>query len=205
MTTPSHDWKSTGGAPGLPRWNRGRKVRRGDEMVWWRCHKLSLPHWSSAAYNLNLALVQPSSTAAERVFSILRSHFDDHQAGALEDSLEAAVMVAYNYPGWLTVHLSDAQMDTLARAWAQPLPLPLPAVLLSFVNRHTCTYKLTHTCAKPHWYRHILIHVTTCLDINFYLPFTVQYLIKYTNDQKFVSWCASTVEHNFTFWALNGH
>ena len=24
MTTPSHDWKSTGGAPGLPRWNRGR-------------------------------------------------------------------------------------------------------------------------------------------------------------------------------------
>ena len=24
MTTPSHDWKSTGGAPGLPCWNRGR-------------------------------------------------------------------------------------------------------------------------------------------------------------------------------------
>ena len=24
VTTPSHDWKSTGGAPGLPRWNRGR-------------------------------------------------------------------------------------------------------------------------------------------------------------------------------------
>ena len=72
------------------------QVRRGDEMVWWRRHKLSLPHWSSAAYNL--ALVQPSSAAAERVFSILRSHFDDHQAGALED-LEAAVMLAYNYRG----------------------------------------------------------------------------------------------------------
>ena len=54
-------------------------------------------HWSSAAYNLNLALVQPSSAAAERVFSILRSHFDDHQAGALEDYLEAALMLAYNY------------------------------------------------------------------------------------------------------------
>ena len=75
-------------------------------------------------------------------------------------------------------------------------PLPLPALLLCFVTRHTCTYKLTHTCAKPHWYRHILIHVTTCLDINFYLPFTVQHvvamtifhlrqanLIKYTSDQ----------------------
>ena len=57
------------------------QVRRGDEMVWWRRHKLSQPHWSSAAYNL--ALVQPSSAAAERVFSILRSHFDYHQAGAL--------------------------------------------------------------------------------------------------------------------------
>ena len=74
-------------------------MRRGDEMVWWRRHKLSLPHWSSAAYNLNLASVQPSSAAAERVFSILRSHFDDHQAGALEDYLEAAVMLAYNYRG----------------------------------------------------------------------------------------------------------
>ena len=55
------------------------QVRRGDEIVW--CHKLSSPHWSSATYNL--ALVQPSSVAAERVLSILRSHFDDHQAGAL--------------------------------------------------------------------------------------------------------------------------
>ena len=74
-------------------------MRRGDEMVWWRRHKLSLPHWSSAAYNLNLALVQPSRAAAERVFSILRSHFDNNPAGALEDYLEAAVMLAYNYRG----------------------------------------------------------------------------------------------------------
>ena len=37
-----------------------------------------------------------------------------------------------------------------------------------------------HTCAKPHRYRHILIHVTTCLDINFYLPFTVQYVLAMT-------------------------
>ena len=72
-------------------------MRRGDEMVWWRRHRLSLPHWSFAAHNL--AFVQPSSAAAERVFSILRSHFDDHQAGVLEDYLEAAVMLAYNYRG----------------------------------------------------------------------------------------------------------
>ena len=120
---------------------------------------------------------------------------------------------------WLTyctpVWCADGHTCAGVRATS---PLPLPALLLSFVNRHTCTYKLTHTCAKPHWYRHILIHVTTCLDINFYLPFTVQYvvamtifhlrqanLIKYTSDQKFISWCASTVEHYFTFWALNGH
>ena len=67
-------------------------------MVWWRRHKQSLPHWlSSAAYNL--PLVQPSSAGAERVFSILRSHFDDHQAGELEDYLQAAVMLVYNYRG----------------------------------------------------------------------------------------------------------
>jgi len=42
-------------------------------------------------------LLQPSSAAAERVFSMLKSLMDDQQAGnALQDYQQAALMIHYN-------------------------------------------------------------------------------------------------------------
>jgi len=41
-------------------------------------------------------LVQPSSAAAERVFSLLSAAFSDQQDSALADYLQASVMLQYN-------------------------------------------------------------------------------------------------------------
>ena len=38
-----------------------------------------------------------SSAAAEIVFSLLKAAFNEQQASALEDYLEASVMLSYNY------------------------------------------------------------------------------------------------------------
>ena len=53
-----------------------------------------LPHWTSAVKKV--LLLQPSSAAAERVFSILNSSFNDQQEHALVDYLQASVMTQYN-------------------------------------------------------------------------------------------------------------
>ena len=53
-----------------------------------------LPHWSSA--ERKVLVVQPSSAAAERVFSILSISFTDQQEQSLEDYVEASVMLQYN-------------------------------------------------------------------------------------------------------------
>ena len=45
---------------------------------------------------MKLLLVQTSSAAAERVFSILNSSFNDLQEHALVDYLQASVMLQYN-------------------------------------------------------------------------------------------------------------
>ena len=50
-----------------------------------------ITHWSSAV--MKVLLVQPSSAAAERVFSILNSTFNDSQEHALVDYLQACVML----------------------------------------------------------------------------------------------------------------
>ena len=50
-----------------------------------------ISHWSSAV--MKVLLVQPSSAAAERVFSILNSSFNDSQEHALVDYLQACVML----------------------------------------------------------------------------------------------------------------
>ncbi len=73
----------------------GVQIEHGQELQWWKARRQQLPHWSAAARRL--ALVQPSSAAAERVFSLLHAAFDDQQANALEDYLEAAIMLAYNH------------------------------------------------------------------------------------------------------------
>ena len=65
-----------------------------DEKVsWWAAHRDTLPHW--AALVKQLLLIQPSSAAAERVFSLLSS-LSSQQDRALEDYIEASVMIRYN-------------------------------------------------------------------------------------------------------------
>jgi hypothetical protein len=66
---------------------------------WWKNHSNPdsggcLPHWSSAAQKV--FLVQPSSATAERVFSMLNCSFGDQQQNALEDVVEATIMLQYN-------------------------------------------------------------------------------------------------------------
>ena len=65
-----------------------------DVLTFWKNHVRSLPHWSTAASKV--AVVQPSSAAAERVFSILKRSFSDTQYGSLNDLIESSVMLQYN-------------------------------------------------------------------------------------------------------------
>ena len=55
--------------------------------------KLSQP----AKAACRVALIQPSSAAAERVFSILASSFGKQQESSLEDYVQLSVMMQYNY------------------------------------------------------------------------------------------------------------
>ena len=44
-----------------------------------------------------ITLIQPSSAAAERVFSLLASSFNNNQESALEDYIQTSVMLQYNH------------------------------------------------------------------------------------------------------------
>ena len=64
-----------------------------DVLQWWRKQEKDLPHWSMA---LNTALlVQPSSAASERVFSLLQNCFKSQQCSSLEDDIESSIMLQY--------------------------------------------------------------------------------------------------------------
>ena len=65
-----------------------------DAQDWWERHMEDLPHWSTA-FKLVL-LVQPSSAAAERVFSLLQNSFSQRQSSSLEDYIETSLMLQYN-------------------------------------------------------------------------------------------------------------
>lgn len=65
-----------------------------DKVTWWAAHRDTLPHW--CALVKKLLLIQPSSAAAERVFSLLSNAFTSQQDFALQDYLEASVMLRYN-------------------------------------------------------------------------------------------------------------
>ena len=52
-------------------------------MAWWRNHSSELPYWSNALKKV--LLVQSSSAAVERVFSILKSSFGPQQDHSLQD------------------------------------------------------------------------------------------------------------------------
>ena len=66
-----------------------------DPVDWWQRNSANLPHWSNAASQV--LLVQPSSAAAERVFSILNSCFTDQQETSLHDYIESSLMLQYNH------------------------------------------------------------------------------------------------------------
>ena len=73
----------------------GDSTEKGKKKVgWWRDHSQDLLHWSAAAKKV--FLVQPSSAAAERVFSLLAATFTNQQVCALQDYLETSLMVRYN-------------------------------------------------------------------------------------------------------------
>ena len=60
----------------------------------WLNHKDRLPTWF-AAYQ-KVLLLQPSSAASERVFSILNNTFNNQQQRCLQDLIETSLMLQYN-------------------------------------------------------------------------------------------------------------
>ena len=66
-----------------------------DKLEWWKVHENELPYWSAACQLV--LLVQPSSAAAERVFSLLSNSFGDQQTSSLEETIETSIMLQYNY------------------------------------------------------------------------------------------------------------
>jgi len=65
-----------------------------DILRWWKSHREKLPSWSGAAKKF--LPLPPSSASAERVFSLMNQSFSDSQQQALNDYLEASLMLQYN-------------------------------------------------------------------------------------------------------------
>ncbi len=63
-------------------------------LAWWKQHASNLPNWANAVKQV--VLVQPSSAAAERAFSILNDSFAPTQFSSLADYVEISVMLQYN-------------------------------------------------------------------------------------------------------------
>ena len=53
------------------------------------------PNWANVCKII--LLVQPSSAAAERVFSLLQNTFSRQQSRSLEDYVAVSMMLQYNY------------------------------------------------------------------------------------------------------------
>ena len=66
-----------------------------DALLWWKTNSTDLPHWSAAA--ADALLVQPSSAAAERVFSLLKASFGPQQDTTLNDYIQASLMLQFNH------------------------------------------------------------------------------------------------------------
>ena len=65
-----------------------------DICEWWKSNETVLPNWGGAAKKA--LLVQPSSAASERVFSLLNNTFGKKQNNSLEDYVESCIMLQYN-------------------------------------------------------------------------------------------------------------
>ena len=65
-----------------------------DPLLFWRRHASQLPTWAEALKRV--LLIQPSSAASERVFSLLRNSFGERQNVSLQDYIETSLMLQYN-------------------------------------------------------------------------------------------------------------
>ena len=65
-----------------------------DILQWWNQNESALPCWAAAARKV--LLVQPSSAASERVFSLLKASFNPQQQSSLQDYIETSLMLQYN-------------------------------------------------------------------------------------------------------------
>ena len=65
-----------------------------EKLKWWERNACNLPRWAKTVKKI--LVVQPSSAAAERVFSCMKSSFSNEQQSALEETVEASVMLRYN-------------------------------------------------------------------------------------------------------------
>ena len=64
------------------------------KVEWWHRQEERLPRWATAVKQV--LLIQPSSAAAGRVFSILKASFNEQQDCALVDYIQASVTAQYN-------------------------------------------------------------------------------------------------------------
>ena len=65
-----------------------------DILQWWGQNESSLPCWVTATRKV--LLVQPSSAASERVFSLLKASFNRQQQSSLQDYIETSLMLLCN-------------------------------------------------------------------------------------------------------------
>jgi len=65
-----------------------------DCLNFWKSSESTLPLWAAAAKKI--LVVQPSSAAVERVFSMLNNAFKDQQQNSLQDYIEVSTMLRYN-------------------------------------------------------------------------------------------------------------
>ena len=65
-----------------------------DCLKFWKNSESILPQWAAAAKKI--LVVQSSSAAVERVFSLLNNAFKDQQHNSLQDYIEVSTMLRYN-------------------------------------------------------------------------------------------------------------
>lgn len=64
-----------------------------EKLAWWAAHSDALPHWAAGRCGKEVIGHPAKFASAERVFSLLKNAFDDQKDNALEDYLEASVMI----------------------------------------------------------------------------------------------------------------
>ena len=65
-----------------------------DVCEWWKRHDGEIPSWAKACKLI--LLIQPSSAAVERAFSLLENSFSKRQEHSLEDYVSLSIMLQYN-------------------------------------------------------------------------------------------------------------